>query len=48
MNKYIVIVFLGVLTVVLAESALKRDRDTLIKGWTYAGVITYCLACTCF
>ncbi len=33
MNKYIVIILLGVVTVVFAESSLKRDKDTLIKGW---------------
>lgn len=32
MNKYIVILLLGVVTAVLAESSLKRDKDTLIKG----------------
>ena len=32
MNKYIVIILLGIITVVLAESSLKRDKDTLIKG----------------
>lgn len=32
MNKLIAIFFLGVITVVFAESSLKRDKDTLIKG----------------
>lgn len=32
MNKYIIIILLGVITVVFAESALKRDKDALIKG----------------
>jgi hypothetical protein len=33
MNKFIVIILLGVVTVVVAESSLKRDKDALIKGW---------------
>jgi hypothetical protein len=32
MNKSVILILLGVLTVVFAESSLKRDKDTLIKG----------------
>ncbi|XP_028415743.1 rRNA biogenesis protein RRP36-like [Dendronephthya gigantea] len=32
MNKLVVIFFLGVITIVFAESSLKRDKDTLIKA----------------